>query len=345
MKFLFIFLILFFVIGGTVFLGSTNTLPGVINPKMISIFADELFVTEDDAIYVYSLKDLSLKVKFGKKGAGPTEFQVWPFQSIWIKVFPDYIIVNSFDKVLYFSKDGKFIKEIKKNYLTTQITPIGENFVGVGSRTDAKDKIRYVTVNLYDAKLQRIKELYCQPFPQQGINLDLITDFLHFKVYDDTIFIEESPRGFLIEIFDKEGNKQYEINKQYVKIPVNQRDKEAAIEEFKAEPTIKSIGWEAYKKMTNFQFRNDFPPIKHMEIDNKKIYIRTFKTKDDKDEYIVLNLKGDILGTIYLPHMEQSPFWHNILDIKLFTITNDKFYYLKENKDEEWELYREEIKY
>jgi hypothetical protein len=62
-------------------------------------------------------------------------------------------------------------------------------------------------------------------------------------------------------------------------------------------------------------------------------------------EYVVMDLKGNIIKRIYLPRVDNVPFMSKIIGAKLHTIYNDKFYYLLENEDEKkWELYVEEIK-
>jgi hypothetical protein len=58
-------------------------------------------------------KDLNLLKKFGKTGEGPGELKVYPDFSNMIKVFPDHIIAVSIDKMLYYSREGRLLKEQK----------------------------------------------------------------------------------------------------------------------------------------------------------------------------------------------------------------------------------------
>ncbi|MCK5058855.1 MAG: hypothetical protein KAT34_19565, partial [Candidatus Aminicenantes bacterium] len=94
-----------------------------------------------------------------------------------------------------------------------------------------------------------------------------------------------------------------------------------------------------------YDFPSHRPPIKSMEIDNNKIYISTFRTENNKVETIVMDLKGNVLKTVFIEPSAKEWIMALLLGIKLETIHNDKIYYIKENEDvEEWELFVQEIK-
>lgn len=42
----------------------------------------------------------------------------------------------------------------------------------------------------------------------------MIMDFINYVVVDDKIFIEESPKGFIIEVYNIEGHHLYNIEKK-----------------------------------------------------------------------------------------------------------------------------------
>jgi hypothetical protein len=48
-------------------------LPEVMKPDNINIFQEDLLVAEGSSIFIYGLKDLRFKLKFGRKGEGPGE--------------------------------------------------------------------------------------------------------------------------------------------------------------------------------------------------------------------------------------------------------------------------------
>jgi hypothetical protein len=161
--------------------------------------------------------------------------------------------------------------------------------------------------------------------------------------------VEESAKGFIIEVFDFKGQKLYQIERKYEKIKITDEDKNNIIENFKNDPHIQRQakqlgGWDALKKTIRFDFPDFFPPIQNFEISNNKIYIQTFKTRDKGEEYIIMDMKGNIQKTVFIPGFKKPSVMSKLLGVKLSTIKNDKIYYLEENEEEEWELHVEEIK-
>jgi hypothetical protein len=329
-----------------------GVLPEVMKPDNITIYKNELYVVEGAEISVYSLKDFKLLRKFGKKGEGPGELLAVPTFYNKVSVFPDYIFTVGFNKVIFFSKEGKMIKELKKTFLNLLITPLGENFV-VNSYKQGEDKRIYSTITICDSKFEEIKELYRQKHVQQGAvpntKLDMVMDFVYYSVYDDKIFIDRSPDGFIIDVFDSQGNKLYQIEKDYEKIKVTDKQKIEIINRFKEDPSIKLAiqqqgGWEELKKLFTMNFPSVYPAIQEFEISQAKIYIQTYKLKENKSEYIVMDLKGKEINRVFLPRFDNTPMMSKLMGAKLHTIYNDQLYYLMENEDEEvWELHREKI--
>lgn len=332
-----------------------GVLTEVNRPGMIRASNDELYVIEDATVFVYSINDCRLKRKFGEKGEGPGELKVQPNWLNRIIVLPDTVYVESVDKIVEFSKDGNLKRERKKPVESAYVTPVGNYFVGKKVKRDLVNRVVKIAIVLYDADMKEIKELYRQKFPQQptrnGFKVELFCDFIYFQVVDDKIFIEESPKGFVIEVFADDGKKLYQIEKEYEKIRVTDAHRDAALEEVKQDPTIKRRleqfgSWEEFKKVMPFTFPDYMPPIQHMEISNGKLYVQTFKVVDDQVEYIVMDLKGNILGTFYLPELPNPGLKGKVLGVKLYAIEHNKLYYLKEDPDNEhWVLHIEEIKY
>ena len=344
---IFVLLLLF---SSLVFPSRVGSLPEVLRPDNITIYDNELYVVEGAEISIYSLKDLSLKREFGKKGEGPGELKIVPGFLNKVAVFPDYIMVVGVDKIVFFSKEGTFIKEKKKSFLLVQVIPVGKNFVVKRNRYSEDRKDLYVCISIYSPEMEEIKELYRQKHVQQGTKLDMVMDFINLNVSEDKIFVDESAGGFVIEVFDSQGKKLYRIDKDYEKIDVTGEHKNAIIERFKEDPLIKrqiklAGGWDELKKRFMMKFMDTYPPIQSMEISGKKIYVQTFNVKEGKSEYIVMDLKGKIIKKVYLPRFENTPLLSKLLGARLQTIYNDKLYYLMENEDEEeWELHVQEIR-
>jgi len=72
------------------------------------------------------------------------------------------------------------------------------------------------------------------------------------------------------------------------------------------------------------------PDMHHFWVNDNRIYVKTLDFKDDRDKYIIMDLKGKIIKIVYLP----------LTYIYLSTFHNNKFYYFKDNgKNETWDLY------
>ena len=59
-----------------------------------------------------------------------------------------------------------------------------------------------------------------------------------------------------------------------------------------------------------------------------------------------MDLKGKELGRVYMPLVEKAPLMARLngVDLQIYSIHKNKFYYLKENEDEEeWELHVQNI--
>lgn len=329
------------------FPNKSGTLTEIVKPDFFTLSDNGVFILERGTIYKYSVKDLSLTGKFCRQGEGPGEIKISDYYSSSIIVLPDSIFVDSFDKILYFSDGGKLIKERKKRVgSATQILPVGKNFAAKKlDRSNSKKEI--FVLNVYDSEMKIIKELYRQESPVQRLSTVMVPDSLYFCVVDNKIFVEESTKGFFIEVFNERGDKLYQIEKKYEKVAVTDRDREEIIGLYKADPIVKKIGFEFLKGRIKFIYPDFHPVIQGITGFDNKLYVRTYTTRDNKEKYVVMDLKGKVLGKVYMPAMEKASVMARIngIDKRLCSIYNNKFYYLKENMEEEWELHAEEITY
>jgi len=77
-----------------------------------------------------------------------------------------------------------------------------------------------------------------------------------------------------------------------------------------------------------------------MSINENKIYILTYKQKENQSEFYILNLKGKLIKKRFLPLIEK-----NALEMYPYKINEGKLYQLVDNEDkEEWELLITDIK-
>lgn len=324
-----------------------GVLSEVLKPDNISIFQDELYVAEGSVFYIYSIKDLQLKKKFGSKGEGPGEILSVPNFPTRIHGFPDYILVEGINKILFFNRNGRFIREIRKPAGTAQMLPLGKNYVAKRVVPTDDNRTVHEGLYLYNSDMKQLKLLYSQKWVQQGappnLKLDLISDFINFRVYDNKLFVEESPEGFCIKVFDEKGNELYEIKKPFDAIKVEAGHREQLIKDFQDDPWVKPQiralgGWEEVKKIVQIQFLDYFPAIKNLDISGGKLIIQTFRESQGKEEYIVMDFKGNIEKKLFVPPKVKVHLMPQIFGVKLSAVQDGKLFFVQENEDEEWEL-------
>jgi hypothetical protein len=337
----------------TVSADNAGVLDGILKPAMIKVFADEIFVVEGHKVFIYSLKDLSLKNKIGREGEGPGEYKLDPARTLIITVLPEYIIAESRHKVAFFSRQGKFIKEMKKSPFILQVLPFGDNYV-VHKITSGKGDRGYFSLHIFDAGMNPVKELYRQKFFTFENKVFVMPDGLNYCICDNKLFVEESPEGFVIEVFDSKGNKLDRIEKQYEKIKVPEAEKETAYNDYTGIPFLRRMRKERGKqwvdnflKSQNIVYPDYYYPIHDIASDGKKLYVRTYHKKNNKEKYLIMDTKGNILKEVYLPIAKKVDFLVQMQgDKKYYNIHNDKFYYLKlveKGDDEDWQVFVEKI--
>lgn len=333
-----------------VFGGEVVSLPGLTSPDSIAVDGGNVYITEFPVIYIYSLKDFTLKTKFGRKGEGPSEF----LKYAQLCVRPDGLVVGDRNRVLYFNKDGKYLKEIKARSLANWgVIPLGNAFVG---RSKAREgKVEYDTLALYGPELEKGREVYRERFFytewKGGKKCDAVGSAgIQFQSYGNRLFIKGGT-DFTIHVFDEGGRKLYSIEREYEKVRVTEADKKRYLEYFKVTPPWKRFYEERLKG--EIYFPDFFPAIRSFLVSDDKIYVLTYKRREGKTQFIVLSLKGKLVEEIFLPFDTGDQwFFHSLWKGTVrrvlnptFTIRGGRFYGLVENSEsEEWELHIHKIK-
>lgn len=346
---IFAFTLVFFLVlplaKGFVFPAAGVPLPDFFNPDSIAVDDRHIYITEFPTIYIYSLRDFKLKKKIGRQGEGPQEFNRFALLSI----HGDNLVVSDRNKVLYYTKDGDYLKEIKaRSIMHWGVQPIGNRFVG-------KSKIReknteFDTTNIYNSNLEKINNIFKTKFFFQveagGKKCDALEiRGLQFQVFDDKIFFKKG-KHFIIDVFDSSGKMLYRIHHEFEKIKISEADKKRYHDYFKTVQPWKKMYDSLIKK--EIYFPDYFPAIQMFIVADEKIYVMTYKKEKEKSEFVILDLEGKLLKKVFLP-FNQSDEWFHYSLTKLasqfsphatFTIKNGKLYQLIENEDEEtWELH------
>ncbi|MCP5053569.1 MAG: hypothetical protein GY940_40760, partial [bacterium] len=233
----------------------------------------------------------------------------------------------------------KYIDE--KNIVSSMgwdFIPIEDHFVGRGAKRDGKTYYR--TLNIFDSNLKKMKEFYKLEHPTQerkGIRLFLLSGFLF--VHDEKI-LTSFGKGFVIDVFDKKGEKLFSIErKDYPLVELTEKHKEAVYSFYKTNPGTRNRFDEIKKRLI---FPTHLNAIRDLYAADKKTYIRTYRQKEDNNEFFIYDTNGKFIKQVFLPTLERDGYEYAVFH---YTVGDGKFYQLAENEDtEEWELHVTEIK-
>lgn len=299
------------------------------NPFEFQVDVDRFYISEDTSIYIYSLKDYQLIKKFGRKGEGPGEFLiVGAGNGLLIDIQPDNIMVNSYGKVVYFTKDGDYLKEKKIKAVAKWLTPVNDQFVGLKYKRE--NKILYHQINLYNSSFELVKTIYQH---KHGLQLGtkrkfnpLTIDPPACKVCDNKIFMLDGQHE-AVHVFNEKGETLFSVTNKDELLEFTDQDKKDMLND------------SFWKELTQrirptIDFPGYFPPINWFYIDpvQKVIYLMNFNRDNENRKYILFDFKGRLIKKILLPSGGHIAFF------------NGKYYRLVENEDEEvWELHVTEI--
>ena len=306
----------------------------IYKPRQIEISGDDLYVVDGETIKLFSFKELKLIKQIGKKGEGPGEFKFWPR----ISLSSDGLFALDrgplSKKIVLFTGNGEFISERKLPRSLT-LYKVKQNYLAKEYKSDFNSKESTSIVKILDKDLKLVKTIYTdtEKIDYSGydgnskINFEKYAKGKWIDTDGEYVYVVDTHKGFFIEIYNHIGDNISTITKNVNKIPCTQDDRNKFMERLR-----KGLNWDYMKKRYNFIFPEYFPAIRDIEGDNNKIYVSTYKDLNNTIEIIIMDHKGNILRKSYVPRAHPSD------------IHNDKFYYLKDNEDEEvWELHVEDL--
>lgn len=322
--FLLLFSLLLIHFTGLTYAKKITTLTELVNPDTIVIDDRQMYIKEGSTVNIYSLKDYKFRGKFGREGEGPKEFK----HLAEIIPHPDRLQLNSMNKVSFFTKDGRFIKETKiiNGY---RFYPLENGFVGRRTITNPDDQLRYITVNLFDHNFRNVKELARMKGAGQDAGKPnvLLRTLAHYT-YDNKIFIAAKD-GLIIDVYDHTGKLLYPVQKEYKKIKITDKDKD------NFRNTIKKRNRAFYEAAKDrWVFPDAFPEIYEFLVADGRVYVLTYKKEGNKREFLVFDVKGKFLKSHMIP-LE----FKNFFSPYPFTVKNQKMFQLIDSEAEQWELH------
>jgi hypothetical protein len=314
---------------------TVTPLPDINKPGFIYLDKKQVYVTEDTSIYIYSLNDLKLIKKFGKRGEGPQEFMLNPgVGPLFLDVSSKDIIVGSFGKISWFTKDATFIREFKlPNPMVMDLRPFGRNYIGTQFNIG---KVMYKVLNLYDEKMEIVKEIdRVEHTFQEGKGVKVMNVNPIHVVYNNKLFIAWK-NDLVIKVLDSDLKELYTIEHPLERQKIREEDKKKIIHYFKTSSETKAY----FELIQPITFPEMYPAVFEMFITGEKIYIVTFKPSDEKEDVqntgiLILDIKGKFLNEVIYPLKMATP-----LRQSPFTIYEGKLYQLVEDPNkEEWSVH------
>ncbi len=317
----------------TLFPGKVAELPELNKPSWLMVNSNEIFILDDYQVAVYSLKDYKFLRKFGKKGEGPGELLPLPDTPLSMDVTNDRVILNAFNKVIFFSKAGKFLEEKRFKDYTFRVMSAGKGYVAtIFSR--GKDGKSAIAIVLLDEQMNKKKTIY-ENSPQNDtgkgkVVMPMIKIFT--RRIGEKLYVFDQQKGFLIKVFDLQGTPLNEIKIAYDPIKTD--------DVFKKKWTDWLCSLPLFKKATQQQkdmlvFSEYLPVIRTCVTKDNRLYLQTYRTKGDQSEFYFLDPAGKVLAKTFLPGADVEQLRGNPATIYDFSVTGSKYYYLHDNPDEE----------
>lgn len=326
-----------------------TTLKEVVNATAMEIDGDELFVLDEEVVYVYSLEDFKLLRKFGQKGCGPGEFVHYPITPVMMQLFNDKVLLSRLNKIAIYSKSGKLIKEKIFRFIFSQFFSISENFVVAvirfGKPYGEKSK---VLVKLFDPSFKEIKTIYIKTYEPHDDKFLAKVGYQIFRptrvfveILGDKLFLFDPDSGFPIKVFNKDGEHLKDIFIYCEKVKMYESFKKEIIDWVNIKPGLKSFLEEWNLKIA---FPEYFPMMRSFTVVGDKLYGYTYYKKDKLSEFILIDInKNQLVKKFHLPPAEIEPVKLSIN--RIYTIKDNKYYHLVDNYEEEtWELHMAEMK-
>jgi hypothetical protein len=263
----------------------------------------------------------------GGDGDSPGKYKMQEGHSVYVGFPPYKLFINDYNKIGLYTSEGQFINEIKTLGNSTIYHALGNMYVGRENINE--DDLSFYVVYLYNADLERIKEIYRieNQYNTKTKKNRVYTRNLYYETYKNNIYIQGSSEDFVIDVFDSSGTRVNTINLPYTREKVTDHHKDEVYQNYKNHPLFGK-----YYDMIKAEivFPEYLPAIFNFRVADDRIYITTYRRKEDKTEIYILDLKGKILKKALVPFNWQYP---------RYAVLNRKMFQLIKNEDtNQWEI-------
>jgi hypothetical protein len=153
-----------------------------------------------------------------------------------------------------------------------------------------------------------------------------LKDCYNGVVYKNRFYVGSTARGFYIAVFNANGDKLYDIQKDYDRIKVTDEIKATVLKNIRE---LKEEGLKKYFSKIDIFFPDYFPAYINFAVDKDKIYVFKFpRHKAMILEVLVLDLQGNLTKKSILP----SSFWNGFQNNAIY-LYDGKLYFIDVGKD------------
>jgi len=284
-------------------------------PRNLTVRDGRVYVPDQNSLFVYDLKTNQLLARLGKQGQGPRELSTTPF----VAVTDARIYLFDGEKALVYANDFRYLKEFALKGFPSHGTALSEGMVISEDRGgENQGKHRY-SLRREDGKMVFLTEV---TFP---IMRDyLISPYPIVKCWKDKVFVYRPAEQLIIEIYGQSGKLESAIRRKLDEVKSTELHRRKAIDKF-----IEVLGKMRYDRLNRRNrielksIPSTLPDLEDFSVVDGKLYLKTYDITPTKDKYLVLDLKGNLLATHWLPRVlyRSYSFWQN------------RFYYLVDAED------------
>lgn len=230
-------------------------------------------------------KNGKLVTSFGRKGQGPGELNLPRRPTI---IGGKIAVTDYPKKLVFFDRDGKFLKEISFKFSISEIEPLenGNYLIHLWKAENQTPEYAKESLSLFNSEFKEIKEMDTYKLFYQDKRL---TPFFMWGVTKDSIYVANEERGYEIWVFDHEGNLKRKIKKEYIPVPASDEIKQLIVG-----PNYKEI-----LKIKNSYIPRLMPPLNFFFTDNEgHLFVMTYEKGKNPGEYIydIFNPDGVFIG-------------------------------------------------
>jgi hypothetical protein len=253
------------------------------------------------------------------------------------------------NKVILYSPDRlRLTKEIRKGGMMWNFVPLGTGFLATKFQPRGGDRIDVTLVSM-DKELRQTRPLHVQQTVDRDKEIIMLRDPIGFTILEDRLYVEKSNLGFVIDVYDAQGERLSRIEKKDFSPPLlEDAFKQALLQSLKNDALIKSIikargGWSAFEKESTLTFPDHLPVIRAIKAGNGCLYVMTHTGRYNEAELLVMKSDGEIVTRSRVPYTPSPYFTANALgkSIELWDMGPDGYYFLLPDEEgDEWRLCR-----